>query len=135
MTDKIVWDQEKFSVGHSLMDNQHKKIVETINELVELSYADFTKADVLKLLDELMLFARQHFGSEEALLRAFKVPYLEEQKVSHMQFYREIKRMSEHCTGHEINEVLGFLMDWWTHHILEEDMQYRYIFAEDWFSI
>ena len=46
--DKIVWNDEVFSVGHALMDQHHQQLVAYINQLMEL--LDQPQPDVVEYL-------------------------------------------------------------------------------------
>ena len=83
MMDKIVWDEERFSVGHPLLDRQHKVIVETINSLIDLSRKPHEKADLMRILTRMSSYSSYHFGVEESLLRNAKLEHLDQQVDDH----------------------------------------------------
>lgn len=123
----IVWN-DTFRVGHELMDQQHKALFALINRLhQEMRH----KADSIQLgqtLQELRMYGEEHLASEEALMARLKFPDLEaHQDVHHLYrnkiaaFQGELVRVGESLAF----DLLRFLRQWWTNHILELDFRYK----------
>ena len=75
----IDWS-ESMSVGIPGIDEQHKKLVQMINELHEAMKAR-KAADVMgKILDELIRYTTTHFGFEEKLMQQQKQPFRKSNK-------------------------------------------------------
>ena len=124
---RIVWD-ESFSVGVEVLDKQHKQIVGIINRLIDEPKEGFNLDEVAKILDELTKFAHYHFKIEEQLLAEHGYPDLRTQQDEHKEFRVELANLCmDSMKNHTIIpiNVLLYLKEWWTDHILVKDMKYR----------
>jgi hemerythrin-like metal-binding protein len=124
---KIVWD-DSFSVGIEELDKQHKQIVGVINRLIDEPKEGFDPDEVAKILDELTKFAHYHFKMEEQLLAEHGYPDLQAQQDEHKEFRVELANLCmDSMKNHTIIpiNVLLYLKEWWTDHILVKDMKYR----------
>lgn len=124
----IEWEQERFSVGHSLMDRQHKKIVEIINQLVVKGNSGEMSEEELHLaLVEMNEYAVAHFQAEESLLSLYAPELLKEQVTAHSEYEERVSELLtvKHDMVTKLVSALDFLLDWWEQHILVEDRQYR----------
>jgi hemerythrin len=124
---RIVWD-ESFSVGVEVLDKQHKQIVEIINRLIDEPKEGFDPDEVAKILDELTKFAHYHFKMEEQLLAEHGYYDLRTQQDEHKEFRIELANLCmDSMKNHTIIpiNVLLYLKEWWTDHILVKDMKYR----------
>ncbi len=124
------WD-ERFSVGHALLDSQHKKIIDLINELSELVGHEYDTSMINKVLNDLYEYIKEHLHQEERLLQEKGYPFLPGHRELHKDFRRKIDEFSaaaEDLPETFIPELIQFLQLWWNHHVLEEDMQYKRYF-------
>lgn len=125
-SDIFPWN-ENFLTGLSVVDEQHRKLVELLNKLAShLAYG----ADNLELnlvFDELAAYAQYHFKTEEGLWRK----YLPEDELSikhagtHQNFVTEVLQLrgkqESLATEQVIEEMVVFLTHWMAFHILEAD--------------
>lgn len=123
----IKWNEDLI-IGIGNIDEQHRHLINIINELhLAVEYAEGAGA-ILRLLDELHRYAHQHFGAEEALLDRHDYPSKEDHAEEHRQF---ICRLDELKTGYQSSsEVLtvhvrDFLLSWFFNHIRTSDMEYK----------
>jgi len=129
---KIAWKNE-FSVGVEELDRQHKQIIEVINSLIDKPRIFFRSQNVSAALIDLTNYVSEHFLLEERLLQENGYPTLIEHSKKHTLYS---KRVTEFCKEsldrkNEVpNELLIFLTDWWSNHILHEDMKYKAFFEE-----
>ena len=129
MPTKVIWSDE-FSVGHKVLDNQHKMIINVINELIE-SYG-LLDIDIHNILDTLHRYITVHLRYEEKLLEECGYSDLDEHKKQHAVFEEKI---AETCSLLETKwtkgidttktELLAFLHSWWNDHILIQDKKYE----------
>ncbi len=127
----IEWTDD-MSVGLPELDEDHKLIIEAINQL-DASVGDAAQQDVVRRhLMRLRRYAEVHFAREENVLIACAFPVLEVQKKEQQDFVKCIQEATQRfdakpAESAEIisQELLGFLTDWLRHHILIEDMAYR----------
>jgi hemerythrin len=122
----IEW-KEEYSVGVPELDKQHKGLIELINRLAEEGHRSSV---VIKTLDALSLYAREHFSAEEALLRACGDPNLEEHEREHRAFEEwldAIKQIYRFSTTLDpfVDTINSFLRNWLINHILKTDMAYK----------
>lgn len=123
---------EKMSVGLKELDDDHKQIIKAINQLEANAGKEARGQVVRQCLLGLRRYAEFHFAREEKVLGVTDFPGLEVQKSEHRDFIEKIRGVSQRFdedpedTCAFINdELLTFLRDWLTHHILIEDMAYK----------
>lgn len=130
--EKIVWSDE-FSVGVRVLDDQHKTLIHIVNKLIENPHELVDSMIISDALDEMTKYASQHFQLEEQLMEENGYPGFEQQKAQHKAFKTKLVRLCSAIRQHE-QEVpdilLNYLHEWWLHHILQEDMEYRSFFSE-----
>ena len=121
--ERAVWDEGRFSVGDAIMDSQHSSIIYMINDLVSAT-EDSAEQEVRFALSSLNQYAVSHLLTEEELLKDRGYPELESHKVLHREYSEKISQfMSEQII--DKGTVLTFLVNWWSQHILVEDMAYK----------
>ena len=127
---KITWSEE-YSVGVADLDAQHQKIIEMINTLADASEKDGDIESVAYVVNEMHNYIIEHFSTEEMMLKKRKYPGLEAQKASHDFFIKEFSYIClEVARDREsaIQRLIEYLSDWWSSHILNDDMQYKSYF-------
>jgi len=121
----IEWNY-KFLIGIREIDQHHKHLVELLNE----TYDEFTeRKDIAHLgyvIDELIDYSHYHFDCEEHWMVETLYPDLENHKIEHELFK---KRAYEFKLNYVQNatysvEILSFLSNWITQHILETDAKF-----------
>ena len=129
----IQWSEE-FSVGVEELDQQHQQLVKMLNRLVSTHETTDTHSETISdMLQEMTRYAQKHFKTEENLMRANGYPGLEEQIKEHRAYRKKtIDFSTATMLGIEaVPEILlAYLFDWWTHHILNEDMKYKSFFKK-----
>lgn len=123
----IKWSED-FSVDVKLLDYQHRKLVGILNKMIRDPGATTQSVTVSEVLDEMTHYAALHFKSEEDLLVEYQYPKIEAHKKQHTEF---IKKTLELCMAAtekiEVvpQDLLQYLQEWLTNHILNEDMAYK----------
>ncbi|WP_429885215.1 bacteriohemerythrin [Geoalkalibacter halelectricus] len=122
----IQW-KPSYSVGHSLIDRQHRIVIEVINELYLARRHGYPPGKLAALLKRLDQYTKAHLSFEERLLLENGYPDLP----AHLELHRVMKArmaglawMGEAMDEEAAQELFDFLKAWWLHHILEEDMKY-----------
>jgi len=116
-----------YSTGIDEIDAQHKRLLRHFSILVEASQDPEAWGDVHRLASDLRQFAEFHFKFEEALMRLFQYPGWETHALVHQSFLTQCDaRLSKSLNegGAAQDEVLLFLTNWVTNHILKADMDY-----------
>jgi len=127
---KLVWTDE-YSVGVKSLDEQHKKIIELINTLIEHHNDSVDSDTIFNVLQEMMKYAQKHLDDEEKLLEGYEYPDLMRHTSVHVAYLERVSEFSFEVMAHNNDisaKLLEFLKDWWIQHILHEDMQYRSFF-------
>lgn len=118
---------DALSVGNAQIDDQHRILIDTINQLASAGSLNNHHA-VAMIIDELLSYAAFHFDLEERLMAASDYPDLAEHRASHKHFVNWVITFRDDYVTYgkrALGEpVLKFLKDWLSQHILEEDRQY-----------
>jgi hemerythrin-like metal-binding protein len=124
----IHWTQA-LSVKVAIMDNDHRVLIDLINQLASAEKIG-NRRIAESVLDELINYTIDHFNREELFLQeaGYPFPDLIAHKLQHASFtetIQDIRWQYLHGFRPRINrEVLLFLRDWLSKHILVEDMKY-----------
>lgn len=131
--EQLQWS-DRFSVGIKELDFQHQRLINMINRLILVSVTNSIHSEIIKsILAEMTTYAQVHFKTEEKLMETYGFPEIKDHKKRHLDFqvktmdlYEETERGAEQTA----EVLLNFLADWWTQHILQEDMAYKEFFIE-----
>lgn len=122
----IEWN-EILSVKVKEMDEQHKKLIEIINNLNDAMKIGKSKEVIGDILSNLAKYITVHFTSEEKYMEKYNYPELPQQKKAHETFVAKItdyqKMFKDGKTVLSI-EIMNFLKDWLTTHIKGTDKKY-----------
>lgn len=130
----MVWNEAEYALGIKILDHQHHRMVDMINEAYRLSQEG--KIDHLKvsmLFVELHKYVEFHCHLEEELMEKAGYTDLETHKKEHEGFFVNLQRLhSMHL--HEIGKgaavsasathLLTLLSDWLKDHIQGTDRNY-----------
>jgi len=127
-TVSLVQWSDAMSVGNLHIDEQHKILIDTINQLASAESQN-DRPVVSMIIDELVSYAAFHFQYEEQLIEAGGYPELDQHRRIHQSFVDWITDIREQFIFHRRAQfgerILNFLRDWLSNHILGEDMRYR----------
>jgi len=120
----LVW-QEDLNTGIQVIDTQHKRIVEMINQLHD-AQAQHDRALLGSVIEELVDYTLSHFAFEETLLEDSGYQFTRAHKKVHELF---IKRVSDYRmrfeSGEDVaDELKGLLGRWLFNHIRNDDANY-----------
>ena len=128
----VAWTPE-MSVGVDSLDTDHKMILSLINRLHDAiddgegQHANGTT--IGSVLNALLDYTEYHFGREEALMAACGCPDLEQHKEFHGTLKKKLIRIRDSYKAgqHSIGEpeVMEFLRNWLTDHIMGRDKSYQ----------
>ena len=122
----IQWN-DYFSVGVRTIDSQHKKLVDTLNELHDAMLGGQARHVTGPILERLLQYTRDHFSAEEVMMASAAYPGLAEHKLLHLDLTRQVEGYIARFQHGEITlnlHLMHFLRDWLTQHILREDRNY-----------
>ncbi len=126
---ELVWD-EGMSVGIDSLDNDHKKLIAILAQLMSAKNEKLGQDDIDVIFERLEGYCLSHFAREEALLAKIDYKQLEAHKLSHQAFIKKIPQLKEQwfakVTESEAvkDKIILFLQQWLIKHILEEDLDY-----------
>lgn len=113
------------SIGIDVIDNQHRRIVDYLNEL-DAANVSRDRDKVSKVIEGLIDYTKTHFIFEENLLEKSGYPLTDSHKkvhktfVSHMNIYQ-----TKHNKGEDITrQLMSELRIWLTNHIKRDDADY-----------
>lgn len=128
----IEWNSN-MSVNVEEIDKQHQRLVAMINELNEAMAKGKGRDVAGKIIDGLVLYATTHFATEERYFDIFKYPGALSHKKEHADFVKRVGEFQEGFNKGSLAltiEVMHFLKDWLTQHILGTDKKYGPFFNE-----
>lgn len=126
------WKSE-YSVGVVELDNQHKKLIEIINQLVDVIGRVPDEEQVKKIIAEIVAYKAEHFATEEKYFHQFNYEGTEEHEARHHDFNSQIEALQAKNQGDAIGfafELVEFLEDWFIGHLLSMDKKYTKCFNE-----
>lgn len=122
----LEWKDE-YSVGIDSIDQQHRRLVNLINQLhTAVTYSTGEEFE-REALDELVDYTKTHFTYEEGLMEQNGYPDFDAHKAQHNQM---IEKVGEVLAEYEkdqdtaMNNALSYLSDWLINHINGTDKQY-----------
>lgn len=133
----ITWNKS-FSVNVKLIDAQHKKLFELINDVYAVLRGE-EKKEVVTLdviIHKLLAYIDFHFKTEEKYFHEFGYKRTEEHEVQHKFYEDKTKDLyKRYMEGKELdidirNEILRFIKEWIMDHIKISDKQYTECFNE-----
>lgn len=128
MKELIPWN-DRYNLGVAEIDAQHQKMIGIINKLYHAMQASTEKEEMNTILQELQDYANYHFSTEEKHFEEFGYEGSAEHIASHDAYREKITQFSQDYNAHQDNlvlpfEMMEFLRDWWTGHILGADRMY-----------
>jgi len=130
----ITWNSN-FSIGVSLIDDQHKKLVEILSELVDAQKMGTGAQIIQDIMDRLVDYTVYHFSSEEQLFEEYRYPKAAEHKDEHDEFTSKVKMYQYSCKSGNLilsMKILDYLKDWTISHILGTDKEFAaYLLAKE----
>ena len=111
------------------MDQQHQKLVGLVNEMVDCvnGWDDDARIRLVGLLTAFYNVSENHFSREEMLLARIDYPGLSEQQRSHESYAEKFSWFiaQDNKSDQYRHDFVKLLLDWWSRHILVEDMAYK----------
>ena len=119
--------KDEYSVGLDSIDQQHKKLLNLINQLqtaVEYSTGEEFEREAL---DALVDYTKTHFTYEEGLMRDNGYPDYEPHKAQHEEMVKHVEKVLsefEKDKDTAMMNAVAFLKDWLINHINGTDKLY-----------
>jgi hemerythrin len=126
--EKIVWS-DVYSVGVADLDQQHRKLIDMINQLGDLPREKNAESSMVlhEILSGLFDYTQIHFRDEEEHLRRMGYPQLDAHEREHAAFVAKVATFNVAALGGILDKegVRRYLQEWLLTHILKSDMHYR----------
>ena len=132
MSKQFSWETD-YSVNVKVLDEQHKKLVEFMNNLYENLLKGISAEQIETSFNEIMALASEHFSTEERYFQQYAYPGAEE----HIQHHREIVADIEEIRSNHKQDIvaqgfqlLDLMEDWLIVHMNTMDKKYSFWFNE-----
>lgn len=122
----LEWDKS-FELGIQEFDGHHKVLVRLLNEAYDNFTGETNRESIAAVFDNLIDYATYHFVEEEHWMGLNGYGGLQRHREEHDEFSRRVVELQNdffHAKSHVSIEVLVFLKEWLTDHILKEDADY-----------
>jgi len=118
---------DKFSVGISMIDEEHKKLIGILNKVIFAKGHNSNPEELREVLREMAKYALKHFKTEETYMKELNYPGYQNHKKEHEDFFDKILEYF-HKAGNEYHHILHelheYLTQWLVNHIQVTDRQY-----------
>jgi len=123
---QVTW-KEAYSVGIEHIDQDHKKLINLLNQFTTAYDYAMSEDYERQALDDLISYTKYHFEREEKLMSDNNYPDFEAHQAQHKMMFDQVgvfvKLYDE--KGHDaLDEVSGFLTKWLINHINGTDKAY-----------
>ncbi len=121
---QLVWSND-LNTGVDVIDGQHKRIVEFINQLGDAQQAK-DQAAIGEIIEGMVDYTVSHFAFEESLMEDAGYEFLRAHKKVHELFVRRVAEMqTQFKAGNDVSgELHGLLRRWLFNHIRNDDAAY-----------
>ncbi|CAM3281616.1 hemerythrin family protein [Helicobacter labetoulli] len=116
---------EKFSVHHEIIDQQHQILFDLAHKAYKIANSHTTRNEVKDMITQFFDYMKTHFKDEEQYMQAIGYPRLEEHRKIHRKIVADMAVMvkSIHSANELKDKIMIMAQDWLLTHILQEDMQ------------
>lgn len=124
--DFLEWKNE-YSVGIDSIDQQHKKLINLINQLQTTVKYSTGEEFEREALDELVDYTRTHFSYEEDMMEQNGYPDFEPHKAQHVKMINKVEEVLaeyEKDSDTAMENALNYLSEWLINHINGTDKEY-----------
>ncbi len=118
---------EEYSCKNEIVDKDHKKLFDLLNELLDAMKNRKSKDVLEKILLELSHYAAEHFTREEKLFMNTDYPNKEEHLKQHKDFTNKVYNLYLDYKMGRIAlsiDIAIFVKDWLVNHIMKTDKEY-----------
>jgi len=122
----IEWSS-RFELGVMEFDEHHKHFVSLLNKIHDYVTTGASYDSLEAVLEELADYATYHFAAEVYWMRVYKYPDLKQHQKEHERFSTRVAEIQKEFYGGKTelsHDVLAFLKNWLSYHILNTDAEY-----------
>lgn len=121
MTGPLRWEA-RFESGDRAIDFDHQVLFAIVNEVYSTTLAGGTPLTPLEMLAGFARYAKRHFATEGAFMRATGESDAENHRRAHEGLCADIAVLAKRAGDLEYLDVCAFAYDWLVHHIVEMDL-------------
>ena len=130
----VVWS-ERYSMGIKIVDDQHKGLLNFVNELFNHATGDeHAEREYFKsVIQQAVKYIKVHFDTEEKLMTKTNFPGYPEHKKIHDEFTMTVVKSVKDFEGGKrlvLEKFAYFLKDWVLTHVAVEDVKYADYFRK-----
>lgn len=126
---KIEWGP-KYETGNQIIDNQHKGLIDLINDLNLIASKQQTgktqhTPELEDIVSDLSTYAKNHFSTEETIMKDMHYPKIAQHHKLHETFTLKINEFQKRFFNEEADvsdQLCNYLNNWLLTHIEKEDM-------------
>jgi len=125
---------EDLSVGNALIDQDHRRLIELVNELNEATRCGAGREVVGEVLAALCEYTRDHFRREEEYMERLRYPALAAHRREHQDLLDKVVELQRRFNENDVTvaaRVSTLLRDWLSIHIARSDRQLAAMIARD----
>lgn len=122
----IAFWRDEYVTGFAKIDEQHQSLFNLINTLHEAMVQGHGHDVLLNTINELVIYVKEHFETEEKIMQEYQYPNLKEHQEIHQKLTQEVFIFKEKMEKKEpflTVELSRFLTEWLIHHIKGEDLK------------
>lgn len=123
--------KDEYSVNNETIDSQHKKLFKigrTISNIIFSEDPSHSNEELVCIICDLRNYTEFHFKYEEKLLKEKGYPHYATHKHEHEMIIERMNKIgnngSEAVDREKLMELINFVLDWISNHILETDKKY-----------
>ncbi len=128
----IEWKKE-YETGIEIIDNQHKKWIDFINQLITAIVNAEEQGKLTELFNNLIEYTQYHFSFEEKYMKEFNYPDYEQHVQVHNNFINKLTNLFNQFLKGDYYiglQLLDLLIDWVINHVTGTDRGYVRLFKE-----
>ncbi len=131
----VNWSKN-LETGIDIVDEQHKELVDQINNLLEATRDRRGKEEVTNMLEFLASYVVEHFKTEEKYMIKYDYPKYLEHKKDHDAFVEEVKKLFSAFveSGETVKMIVslnGKVVKWLIDHIMKIDREMAIFFKDN----
>jgi hemerythrin len=119
----FTWSDD-LAVGNDFIDGDHKKLIKMVNDFHDAMEQGRGNEVIGKVLNNLIIYTREHFKREEAEMQRIKYPRFLAHQQEHDKLIKDVAELqSNFASGKAMLtlKVAKFLKDWLVTHIRQTD--------------
>lgn len=128
----IEWDADRFSVGVKQFDDDHREMVNLLNDLHSALKAGQARDVLGPLLSKLADYARLHMSDEEVAMERYGYSELASHTREHAEFAEHVANIRRTLDASHVAsaiDLMDFLRTWLFNHIMGTDRLYAPVLA------